>query len=354
VLDITLTAVADPGDVARRWQALEAGAAPGPFRAWDFVGCQAAARFTAPSLLAVREDGRDVALALLNRAGKRLYLQEAGDPAWDALFIEHNGLLIRHGAEHVLAPALRTLAAAAPVVLAGVDDAHFAAASQAGVINRHQPRFAPAVDLAALRGAYLETLSANARAQIRRAMRLAGPGLAIHRAPDRATARAYFDELVTLHQAAWEARGKPGAFADARLLGFHTALIGAGAVAELLRVTANGRTLGVLYMLRQGGHACCYQTGFAPAADTREKPGMVCHALAIELYRCGGASKYDLLAGQARYKTTLAPAGGQMLHWFTLYPAGALGARARNVLERKKRVFFFEKRNQKTFALAPS
>ncbi len=347
--DITVTAVADLGDLAGRWQALEAESTPGPFRTWHFIGRQAV-HFSAPFLLAVREAGQDMALALLNRAGKRLFLHETGDAAHDALFIEHNGLLVRDGAEHVLAPALRFLAAAEPVVLSGVDDAHLAAASEAGIVTRHQPRFAPAVDLAALRGPFLGTLSANARAQIRRAMRLAGPDPAIHRAPDRPTALAYFDELVALHQAAWRARGQRGAFADARLLAFHVALIQSGGITELLRVTAAGRTLGVLYMLRQGGHACCYQSGFEAAADAREKPGMVSHALAIELYRSEGATTYDLLAGQARYKATLAPAGGQMLHWFTLQPAGAIGARARNFIERKKTVFFFEKKNQKTFA----
>jgi CelD/BcsL family acetyltransferase involved in cellulose biosynthesis len=348
VADITLTAVADLGNLVGRWQALEAESAPGPFRTWHFIGRQAV-HFSAPFLLAVREAGQDKALALLNRAGRRMFLHETGDAAIDALFIEHNGLLVRCGAEHVLAPALRFLAASGPVALSGVDDAHLAAASAAGVITRHQPRFAPAVDLAALRGRFLDTLSGNARAQIRRAMRLAGPDLAIHRAADGATALAYFDDLVALHQAAWRARGHTGAFADARMLAFHAALIKGGGLADVLRVTAAGRTLGVLYMLRQGGHVCCYQSGFASFVNAREKPGMVSHALAIELYRSEGATTYDLLAGHARYKTTLAPAGGQMLHWFTLHPAGALGARARNFMARKKKVFFFEKKNQKTF-----
>jgi CelD/BcsL family acetyltransferase involved in cellulose biosynthesis len=337
--DITLTPMKDANALAARWRALEAAATPSPFLTWDFVGAVAAG-CTAPHVLAVRENGQDVALAVLNRADKALHLHATGDAARDAVFIEHNGLLVRPGARAVIAPALCYLVRTARVVMPGVDGVHLDAARQAGLITHYQARFAPAVDLTALSGPYLESLSANARAQIRRAIRLYGPDLAVHRATDPRTAAAYFEEMVTLHQASWQARGKPGAFAAESMCAFHRALIAAGPagrVVDLLRVTAADRTVGILYMLRRDGHVCCYQSGFSRSDDPRAKPGLVCHTRAIELYRSEGAATYDLLAGPARYKATLAGIGGQMLHWFTLYPPGALaalGARARAVAER--------------------
>ena len=60
-----------------------------------------------------------------------------------------------------------------------------------------------------------------------------------------------------------------------------------------------------------------YQSGFAYSEDPREKPGLVCHTLAIDHYARLGMRVYDLLGGDDRYKKTLA-GGGEALHWATL------------------------------------
>jgi len=195
-----------------------------------------------------------------------------------------------------------------------------------------------------LSGDFPATLSANARGQIRRSMRLYGPDLALTRAADSASVVSYFDEMVALHQASWAGQGKPGAFAAAGARAFHASLLAAAVPrgeADLLRVTAGGRTVGVLYQLRHGGQAggqpggrvWCYQSGFARAADARLKPGLVCHTLAIQHYRAMSIAVYDFLAGADRYKRTLARGGGQTLHWFTLYAAGSWSGRARKIAE---------------------
>ena len=335
-MDVTLSPIEDVKAFAARWRAMEAEVCPGPFLTWQFIGCDLASRYAAPHALTVRQDGKDVALGLLNRAGGRWYLQATGDRRLDAIFPEHNGLLTRLGAGAPIAAALQFMARRGAMVVSGVDDAFLKAAQGVGVVTRHHPRFAPCVELGEIRGAYIETRSANTRAQIRRAMRLAGHDLAIHRAGSRAVALDWFAGMVSLHTASWQARGRPGAFADPVLRGFHAMLIGdadGGDVADLLRVTGGGETLGILYNLRHGGQVCCYQSGLRPARDARDKPGLVCHALAIDLYRSEGETRYDLLAGAERYKVSLA-SGGQSLHWFTLHPPGAIGARVRRLAER--------------------
>jgi CelD/BcsL family acetyltransferase involved in cellulose biosynthesis len=335
VVEITLTPLADVPGLEARWRELESVAGAGPFLTWHFIA-RLVARFDAPHVLAAHDAGRDLALAVFNRPGARLYLHESGNTALDGIFIEHNGLLCRPPSENVLVPALRRLAAAAPVVMSGVNDAHWRAAAAAGLVVGHQARFAPSLELSGLTGPFLAGLSANARAQIRRAMRLYGADLAISRATDGAAAVDYFDEMVGLHQAAWRARGKPGAFADPAIRAFHAHLLHASVPrgeADMLRVTAAGCTVGLLYQLRQAGHVCCYQSGFAPETDARLKPGLVCHSLAIDLYRASGARVYDFLAGADRYKLTLARGGGETLHWFTLYPPGSWAGRARKIAE---------------------
>jgi CelD/BcsL family acetyltransferase involved in cellulose biosynthesis len=322
-----------PGDwdaLGARWQALEAACAPSFFLGWTFLGCDVAKRFGGALLLSVTQDGQDVALGLLGTRGGQALLHETGDPARDAVFIEHNGLLVRPGHEACVAPALRDVLRRFPALrLSGIGEATLAAARAAGSVDVHMSRFAPAVDLSALAGRpYLDTLSANARAQIRRAMRLSAAPPSLARAAGADQALAWFDGLVALHQARWTARGRPGAFADPALTDFHRALI-ARAVpagkADVLRIAAGGEVVGYLYCFVAGRRVLSYQSGFAYSANPHAKPGLVCHTLAIAHYAGAGMNCYDLLGGADRYKLTLAQ-GGESLHWATLYRPWSLRA----------------------------
>ncbi len=329
---ITLQSTGDMDDLARRWRALELHAAgsgqPGSFfLSWTFLGCLAAERFGRARLLAVTQDGVDVALALLGSAGRTRFLNETGVAAWDSVFMEHNGLLHVPEAGASLPAALRMAGGRGRLVLSGIDDATLAAARGAGWVHVRQSRLAPCVDLQGLQGAYLESLSGNARAQIRRSMRLYGPALRLSRAETAAQAHDLLDEMVAVHQAAWRARGRPGAFGERHMVAFHRALVArawpSGGV-DLLRITAGPRHVGTLYNFIQGGRVSSYQSGFVYAEDAREKPGLVSHTLAIEHYARAGARVYDLLAGAERYKLTLA-SGGQTLHWAELHAPWSAG-----------------------------
>ncbi len=326
MLQITLKPVGDLDALGSRWRALEARSDAGFFRSWTFLGCLAAERFGQARLLTVSQDGCDVSLALLGQRGGRLWLNQTGDPAQDSPFIEHNGLLTAQGEQYAISMALRHVARLGPaLVLSGVDDETLAAADEAGWLSDGQSRNAPAVDLTSLGGVpYLQTLSAGARAQIRRSRRLYGPDLRLERAPTVADAQAWFDEMVRLHQTSWSRRGRPGAFALAATRRFHRTLIARAwprGEADLLRVQAGNRVVGLLYTLQRDGHVLSYQSGFDYDRDRpREKPGLVCHALAIEHYATAGARLYDLLAGPERYKLTLAK-GGTTLYWTTLHRA---------------------------------
>jgi CelD/BcsL family acetyltransferase involved in cellulose biosynthesis len=330
--DITFAPVTDPASLGQRWRALEAQASCGFFRGWSYLGTLLP-HFSAPHLLAIRQDGRDLALGLFNRTRRGLFLHETGEPLWDRLYVEHNGLLLHPDGTPHLAAALAAASAYGAVALSGIDTPHHAAATQAGTLQTRKTHVAPALDLAALATAgapHLDTLSANARAQIRRAMRLYGPDLVLQDAATLEDAQAFFRRLVTLHQASWTARGEPGAFASPAIIDFHGALIATGfprGEVALLRIHAAGQDIGILYQFQHGGDMLAYQSGFAPVGDARLKPGLVCHSLAIAHAQRTGMSTYDFLAGAQRYKTTLAPGGGQTLHWVTLHRPGSVKAR---------------------------
>jgi CelD/BcsL family acetyltransferase involved in cellulose biosynthesis len=329
--DISFDPVTHPDALATRWRRLEAAASGGFFRSWTYLGTLLP-HFTAPYLLAVTRRGQDVALGLFNRIGSRLCLHETGLEPWDQLHVEHNGLLLHPSAPDVLPAALAVVASHGTVILSGIDDAHHAAAGAAGDAHLRKCHFAPAVAFTTLadpRQPYITNLSANARSQLRRAMRLFGDTLRLEPATTLPQAEHYFDRLVQLHQTSWLARGQRGAFADEPIRSFHRSLIRAGfpsGEVRLLRVATASRELGYLYEFRHSRRALSYQTGLASEPDPRLKPGLVCHVLAIEQARADGEEVYDFLAGAQRYKLTLAPHGGETMHWVTLYRRASLAA----------------------------
>src|SRR5580704_9875651 len=92
-------------ELEREWGSLEAAGHPSFFTSWHWIGTLLAALPPAsrPKLLRGTAHGQTVALALLgaNQTRRRrglvrsrgLYLNETGDPRFDVLTIEHNGIL---------------------------------------------------------------------------------------------------------------------------------------------------------------------------------------------------------------------------------------------------------------------
>ena len=156
---------------------------------------------------------------------------------------------------------------------------------------------------------YIDRRSANTRQQLRRSDRAYG-ALTVTRARDAAEAHAMLDAMVPLHQATWAARGAPGCFAEPFFARFHHALIDRGmprGEIDLLQVSGEGGIVGILYNFRYRGRSLAYQSGFAyRSADARCKPGLTCHHQAIRFCSEIGLDCYDFLAGEGRYKRSLA------------------------------------------------
>ncbi len=317
-----ITHVRDFAGLGEEWRALEATLPDRCFfQSWTWVGCLAEERFPDAVLLRAEADGRTLGLALFNRGRGRLCLTQSGDAALDAPFIEHNAPLATPAAAAALMRAAWDVPGVGRLVLGGVGPAVLAAAG--GVAFRAQERAAPFVDLSALRGDPLGACSANSRQQIRRSERFyeaTGP-LRLRVARDPREALAFFEAMLPLHAATWQARGRPGAFATLFLRRFHHALIETGAPrgeVELLRIMAGEADVGILYNFRMGGRVHAYQSGLNQAGAGRHgKPGLTSHALAIGHALQTGERVYDFLAGADRYKLSLANASTG-LHWVEL------------------------------------
>lgn len=328
MIKVTLSAVRDFDELGARWRALETRAEVSFFQSWTWMGCLPAERFPNPVLAEAWEDSETVGLALFNRRRRlgraTLYLGETGAQPRDRLFVEHNGPLAIAGREAELGSAmLRAAAAGNDLMLSGLNGAGVAAARQAGDVRVLRTLPESLVDLA--EPDYLGRRSANTRQQIRRSDRAyaaAGP-LSIARAATEADAHAWLEEMAVLHQATWTARGEPGCFADPFFGRFHHELIRRGmprGEIDLLRVTAGAQVVGILHNFRFRGRALAYQSGFDyDDTDRRRKPGLTCHHLAIRSCAADGLACYDFLAGDDRYKRSLADREVPM-HWIMTAP----------------------------------
>ncbi len=319
---VRVSGVADFAALGARWRELEQRAAGSFFQSWTWVGCLAAERFADPVLVEATDAGRTVALALFNRVRRwigppSLHLGESGDAELDCPYVEQNGVLAEAGREDELtALCLGAVVSAYDVTLSGIGAPVLAAVRRvAGLVVVGRTQASPFADLARLRegGAdYLAGRSANTRQQIRRSDRFyerEGPIL-LERAGSVAAAHAMLEEMAGLHQAAWVGRGHPGSFARPFFLRFHRALAAAAVPRGelmLLKMTCAGTTIGVLYNFVYRGRVYAYQSGFAYRRnEPQAKPGLSYHHRAIRYAAEQGSEVYDFLAGEDRYKRSLA------------------------------------------------
>ena len=317
---VVVSGVSDFAVLGERWRDLEQRAACSFFQTWTWMGALAVERFSAPVLVEATDNGRTVALALFNRLPYRfglplLFLGEAGQAALDSPYIEENGVLTEAGREAELTIAcVRAAARRHDLVLSGLGEVAAACVTATcgqSLVTLDRP--SPFVDLAAMRrtkAGYLSQRSANTRQQIHRSDRFYGGCIDVEAADTETAALRMLDQLAVLHQQSWTARGKPGSFANPFFMRFHHALIGtawARGEVSLLRISGGGTDIGYLYNFCFRGRMMAYQSGFNYiAGETRAKPGLTCHHAAIRHAFDRGLDAYDFLAGNDRYKRSLA------------------------------------------------
>ena len=349
----------------REWRSLEAVARPSFFTSWQWIGTLLAAVPAAsrPSLLRGAAQGQTVGLALLGAGtirrrhglvqSRALYLNETGDPRFDAITIEHNGILagrsggggFRRGGQVVRRPRRgggRALCQRSALHLSEP----MVEGRGLGRTEAALPSYSLDLSLLSSSGGELyPLLSANARQQLRRAMwhfESNGP-LQLSAAATTAEALAFFMELKTLHCASWERRGTRHSFSGEFFEPFHRLLIERSFAAggtQLLRASAGSRVIGYLYNFRYGDRIYAYQSGFADS-DRHERPGAVTHALAIRHAFQSGARIYDFMAGRNRLKESFSTQCEPMLWQVLQQPRLAfrlehLGRRLKHAINARK------------------
>lgn len=324
--------------------------------AWVEAWLQTFGALLKAEMVLVRDKGELVGAAVLawpqpaglaKRAlrGRRLCLHTAGEPRDEDCGVEYSGALARPGYEDRVYDALAT-----KVLGLGWDELVLSGVTER-TLNRVRARlpdcaeetsWLPAfrVDLVPLRAAgkpYSSVLSSNTRGQLTRSMRLYAErgDVRLVRAATADEALEWLHEMRVLHLARRLGKGDVTAFASPRWMAFHDRLVRAafpeGGI-RMLRGTAGGQVIGLLYNFVRDGAEYFYQSGFHFEAENRLKPGYVTHALAIEGALDQGATSYDFLAGQeeaSRYKAQLSTERS-VLAW-TTFRRPSFGNSARKI-----------------------
>jgi hypothetical protein len=144
--------------------------------------------------------------------------------------------------------------------------------------------------------------------------------LAIERAAGEPEALAMLEALAALSNRRFAGKGVEGSFESEAVRAFHRRLVPrllARGEVDLLAVRAGTTVVGYLYNFTSRGKVYAFQSGFRYEADSRIKPGLVCHAMALARYARQGAAEYDFLAGDGQHKRSLST-DSRTLAWTTL------------------------------------
>lgn len=336
---IRLRAIDEIDAVADAWLGVEAACPHVPLAvswSWTATWLRHYGEVVRPRFVVAERGGVPCAVALLVRSVERparvpvrtLHLGTSGEPAVDNVCVEYNDLLCVPSARDAVLRELGTTFAADSRwdelrIDGTAGDALGAGLAQALPGTRRladpQPsryfdltRPEPGMDIAS-------ALPSGPRRRLRASLRAfeALAPMRVEWPDDPSDAELLLDELVELHQRRWQDAGSPGSFASLRFRAFHRDLVRHGVAdgtAAVVRVRCGLRTVGVLYLLRDGDRALFYQSGLAPFDDNRLRPGLVAHALTMQACRERGFTAYDFLAGDARYKRDLAT-DSQDLTW---------------------------------------
>lgn len=312
-----------------------------------------------PAICLFEVGGRPVGCCLLVEAERRvgpiltrqLFLNSSGESEEHSVFLEYNELLAVPGFERMVAQQLAGYVRGLKWEYLQLDGAVRSEAMQTlqaelgGYRQEGRRRDCYYVDLEEIRtqgGVYEQVLSHHSRSLMRRSVRRYESTYGKIRVEEAATVEEGWRMLADLadrHQATWQSRGQAGAFHSAKCVQFHMNLIERlipQGKAQLLRISAGPRVIGLVYSLVYRGQVRCYQGGFTREEHHRLKPGMTSHYYAVQHNLKKGMSEYDFMAGDYRSKESMTNAK-RPLDWVTVERGNAKTVVIRGLRAMKRR-----------------
>lgn len=292
-----------------------------------------------PDILVFQADLVPVAATLLvkSRVSRSLIpvsclsLNTSGEPSPHTAYSEYNDVLCREGFEEKVAAELANhMLRQAPydIVLDKFADSAAYRSLKAALSTREIEEHIEnsyLVNLSKVRetgGSYIEALGKKVRKHLRQNIReYCGSGsLMIDKADDIATACSMLDELASLSQQRLASLGRRSSFSSSLFRTFSHNLVrrslsrssGADGNVHVLRVSAEGRTVGIVVTLIHRCRVYFYQCGYNYTGDNRLSPGTVTLSQVIQYYLDAGYHEFDMLSGENWYKQILSNDHRQM------------------------------------------
>ena len=330
-----LETLRDIDALRRDWQLLQATSDCSVFLNWHWIGNIVSEASQEVSFVVARVLCGDelLGIALLGQTqekrkrvvfSKKLVLNETGRKKYDSLTMEHNGVVAKTGCEALVTQCVFAEMNASEFAwdefaISGLESSKAATyescAAKAGLdwfFSYAKPY--SYVNLNRFRDSdeeYLGTLSRNTRYQLRKARKVCQEQgeLCVDEAKTIEQARAYFKDLIALHQEYWVEKGFAGAFGSEFTHDFHFRFLEdafAEGLVQVLKISAGDAIVGYLYNLVYRGVVYNYQSGINYELNSKSKPGLISHLCAIEYnVERHDYEKYDFLMGDQRYKRSL-------------------------------------------------
>ncbi|MDA0283478.1 MAG: GNAT family N-acetyltransferase [Planctomycetota bacterium] len=327
-LSLEVRSSADRADVLRQWKALEQRIGHSGLTCsfdWTEAWLNAYGGLVPHTFLLARDSATEtlqgiclVTEGVAQKDGpfslRTLHVGPAGEPDADSVCVEYNRLLVAPEFESAFAGCivdhLESRSGFDQWNLDGIATAQLAAFQQHAPELQLRVEPAYGFDFASARAESTDVLS-QFRSATRRKVKLsmaAWYDIKVEWAATLDEAVDVFSEMVDLHQARWNAAGKPGSYSSQRFLAFHeellTRLVPQGRMA-LVRIQSGSDTIGIVQLLIENRRALLYQCGRSIEDKTRS-PGVVVDYLAMEECLRQGLDAYDFLAFATQHKRLLA------------------------------------------------
>ena len=325
---ISSQSVEDFPDLEITWRDLESRAKPSVFLSWSWIKHMLNLEQCGLKVLCVETEEKVIGLCLFCIRETRIfnlltikqsYINRYGTEDLDQIWIEYNDFLVDASQGLTIKKAMLEyffVNNLADEVILGMSDTQ-SARDLSATLPEIKTRsiiqsFGYLTDLHNCESLehYLDTLSKNTRAQIKRSYKLLRQSgqLELHEATTISEKLDFFRCAGERHRQRWANTEFGTGFNNPKFVKFHEALIAdphQQHATRLFKLSLDTNELGYIYILTQENKWLFYLSALNFHHDNRIKLGLVFHCFIIEQAIKNKVLCYDFLAGNARYKQSL-------------------------------------------------
>ena len=317
----------DSHELAEKWQDLYGrNDTPSVFLSWNWICRWLETLPSAPIVVEAKLENQCVGLGIFYVKSKfifpgwfikQIWLHRTGDIPLDQVWIEHNDFLLDGSFVKDIRQAMVAYISyelkwhECFIGLNGCDVLKdFDAISSCKRIDIDSPDYYVNLNDFKTLDDYVNSLSKNTKQQLLRSFKLLREDgqLILHEAHSLDEKMSAFKQMAAIHIDKWRNTAYGSGFDNSHFNDFHKDLISTDPenhFSSIFCLSLNDQKLAFVYLLKVKDCWYFYLSAIKAYDDNRIKVGLVAHAMIIEAAIKQNISKYDFLAGDARYKRSL-------------------------------------------------